>query len=91
MSIAGRIMQKREMGKAGFAHLQDITGKIQIYVRADAVGETKYRAYNLLDIGDLIGIRGTVFKTKTGELSVKAKSVEILSKSLLPLPENTTV
>ncbi|ALS24828.1 MULTISPECIES: lysine--tRNA ligase [Paenibacillus] len=87
VSIAGRIMQKREMGKAGFAHLQDITGKIQIYVRADAVGETKYRAYNLLDIGDLIGIRGTVFKTKTGELSVKAKSVEILSKSLLPLPE----
>ncbi|MGG1597776.1 lysine--tRNA ligase [Paenibacillus naphthalenovorans] len=87
VSIAGRIMQKREMGKAGFAHLQDITGKIQIYVRADAVGEMKYRAYNLLDIGDLIGIRGTVFKTKTGELSVKAKSVEILSKSLLPLPE----
>lgn len=87
VSIAGRIMQKREMGKAGFAHLQDITGKIQIYVRADAVGETKYRAYDLLDIGDLIGIRGTVFKTKTGELSVKAKSLEVLSKSLLPLPE----
>jgi len=87
VSIAGRIMQKREMGKAGFAHLQDITGKIQIYVRADAVGETPYKAYDLLDIGDLIGIRGTVFKTKTGELSVKAKSVEVLSKSLLPLPE----
>lgn len=87
VSIAGRIMQKREMGKAGFAHLQDITGKIQIYVRADAVGATKYRAYDLLDIGDLIGIRGTVFKTKTGELSVKAKSLEVLSKSLLPLPE----
>ncbi|MCZ8517604.1 lysine--tRNA ligase [Paenibacillus filicis] len=87
VSIAGRIMQKREMGKAGFAHLQDITGKIQIYVRADAVGDTKYKAYDLLDIGDLIGIRGTVFKTKTGELSVKAQSVEVLSKSLLPLPE----
>ncbi|MBP1153516.1 MULTISPECIES: lysine--tRNA ligase [unclassified Paenibacillus] len=87
VSIAGRIMQKREMGKAGFAHLQDITGKIQIYVRADTVGETKYRAYDLLDIGDLIGIRGTVFKTKTGELSIKAKSLEVLSKSLLPLPE----
>lgn len=87
VSIAGRIMQKREMGKAGFAHLQDITGKIQIYVRADAVGETKYKAYDLLDIGDLIGIRGTVFKTKTGELSVKAQSLEVLSKSLLPLPE----
>ncbi|MCG7217891.1 lysine--tRNA ligase [Paenibacillus mucilaginosus] len=87
VSIAGRIMQKREMGKAGFAHLQDITGKIQIYVRADAVGETPYKAYDLLDIGDIIGIRGTVFKTKTGELSVKASSVVVLSKSLLPLPE----
>ncbi len=87
VSIAGRIMQKREMGKAGFAHLQDITGKIQIYVRADTVGETPYKAYDLLDIGDLIGVRGTVFKTKTGELSIKAKSVEVLSKSLLPLPE----
>lgn len=87
VSIAGRIMQKREMGKAGFAHLQDITGKIQIYVRADAIEENKFKAYNLLDIGDLIGIRGTVFKTKTGELSVKAKTVEVLSKSLLPLPE----
>ncbi|MCP3775349.1 lysine--tRNA ligase [Paenibacillus sp. MZ04-78.2] len=87
VSIAGRIMQKREMGKAGFAHIQDITGKIQIYVRADALEESKYKAYELLDIGDLIGVRGTVFKTKTGELSVKAQSVEVLSKSLLPLPE----
>lgn len=87
VSIAGRIMQKREMGKAGFAHIQDITGKIQIYVRADALEEAKYKAYELLDIGDLIGVRGTVFKTKTGELSVKATAVEVLSKSLLPLPE----
>ncbi|MFB6366529.1 lysine--tRNA ligase [Paenibacillus elgii] len=87
VSIAGRIMQKREMGKAGFAHIQDITGKIQIYMRADALEEAKYKAYELLDIGDLIGVRGTVFKTKTGELSVKATSVEVLSKSLLPLPE----
>ncbi|XOK61433.1 lysine--tRNA ligase [Paenibacillus elgii] len=87
VSIAGRIMQKREMGKAGFAHIQDITGKIQIYVRADALEEAKYKAYELLDIGDLIGVRGTIFKTKTGELSVKATSVEVLSKSLLPLPE----
>ncbi|WP_163853022.1 lysine--tRNA ligase [Paenibacillus elgii] len=87
VSIAGRIMQKREMGKAGFAHIQDITGKIQIYVRADALEEAKYKAYELLDIGDLIGVRGTIFKTKTGELSVKANSVEVLSKSLLPLPE----
>lgn len=87
VSIAGRIMQKREMGKAGFAHLQDITGKIQIYVRADAIGDIKYKAYDLLDIGDMIGVRGTVFRTKTGELSVKAQSLEVLSKSLLPLPE----
>ncbi|WP_281883949.1 lysine--tRNA ligase [Paenibacillus sp. YYML68] len=85
--IAGRIMQKREMGKAGFAHLQDITGKIQIYVRADSMDETQYKAYDLLDIGDLIAVHGTVFKTKTGELSVKAKSVEVMAKSLLPLPE----
>jgi lysyl-tRNA synthetase class 2 len=87
VSIAGRIMQKRGMGKAAFAHLQDITGKIQIYVREDAIGDTKYQAFDLLDIGDIIGIQGTVFKTKTGELSVKAKNVEVLSKSLLPLPD----
>jgi lysyl-tRNA synthetase, class II len=87
VSIAGRIMQKRGMGKAGFAHVQDITGKIQIYVREDAVGETKYHAFDILDLGDIVGVKGTVFKTKTGELSVKATSVEVLSKSLLPLPE----
>ncbi|SDE54719.1 lysyl-tRNA synthetase, class II [Paenibacillus sp. UNCCL117] len=87
VSIAGRIMQKREMGKAGFAHVQDITGKIQIYVRADALSENTYKAYSLLDIGDLIGVRGSLFRTKTGELSIKADAVEVLSKSLLPLPE----
>ncbi|MDQ1910912.1 lysine--tRNA ligase [Paenibacillus sp. GD4] len=87
VSLAGRIMQKRGMGKAGFAHIQDITGKIQIYVREDAVGEAKYRAFDILDLGDIVGVNGIVFKTKTGELSVKATSVEVLSKSLLPLPE----
>jgi len=87
VSIAGRIMQKRGMGKAGFAHVQDITGRIQIYVRQDAVGPTPYQAFTILDIGDIIGVQGTVFKTKTGELSVKAKNVEVLSKSLLPLPD----
>lgn len=87
VSIAGRIMQKRGMGKAGFAHIQDITGKIQIYVREDAVGEAKYRAFDILDIGDIVGVQGTVFKTKTGELTVKANAVEVMSKSLLPLPE----
>ncbi|NHN35044.1 lysine--tRNA ligase [Paenibacillus agricola] len=87
VSIAGRIMQKRGMGKAGFAHVQDISGKIQIYVRQDTVGEIPYQAFSILDIGDIIGVQGTVFKTKTGELSVKAKHVEVLSKSLLPLPD----
>lgn len=85
--LAGRIMQKREMGKAGFTHIQDITGKIQIYVRQDAIGETVYRAYNLLDIGDIIGVKGIVFKTKTGETTVKATSLEVLTKSLFPLPD----
>jgi lysyl-tRNA synthetase, class II len=85
--LAGRIMQKREMGKAGFAHIQDITGKIQIYVRKDTVNETEYRAYEILDIGDLVGVHGVVFKTNTGETSVKVKSITVLSKSLYPLPD----
>ena len=87
VSVAGRIMQKRSMGKASFAHIQDISGKIQIYVREDAVGTTTYRAFDLLDIGDIVGVKGTVFKTKTGETTVKAKELYVLSKSLLPLPE----
>ncbi|MFC0216090.1 lysine--tRNA ligase [Paenibacillus chartarius] len=87
VSVAGRIMQKRGMGKASFAHIQDITGKIQIYVREDAVGDKAYQAFDLLDIGDLVGVRGVVFKTKTGETSVKVQSLEFVTKSLLPLPE----
>jgi lysyl-tRNA synthetase class 2 len=87
VSIAGRIMQKRGMGKAGFAHLQDLSGKIQIYVREDAVGETLYKAFNILDLGDMIGVKGAVFKTKTGETSIKVKSLVVLTKSLIPLPE----
>lgn len=87
VSVAGRIMQKREMGKACFAHLQDITGKIQIYVREDALGDVKYAAFSLLDIGDMVGVKGIVFKTKTGETSVKVKELEVLTKSLLPLPD----
>lgn len=85
--VAGRIMQKRGQGKAGFAHIQDLTGRIQIYVRQDAVGEERYQAYKLLDLGDLIGVKGVVFKTKTGETSIKVREIEILSKSLYPLPE----
>ncbi|MFC5452616.1 lysine--tRNA ligase [Paenibacillus aestuarii] len=87
VSIAGRIMQKRGMGKASFAHLQDISGKIQIYVREDSVDANKYQAFDLLDLGDMVGVHGVVFKTKTGETSIKVKSLEVLTKSLLPLPD----
>ena len=74
-------------GKAGFAHIQDLSGQIQIYVRQDAVGEEQYEVFNLIDLGDIVGIKGQVFKTKVGELSIKASSFEILSKSLRPLPD----
>ncbi|MFX3631646.1 MAG: lysine--tRNA ligase [Candidatus Pristimantibacillus sp.] len=87
VSIAGRIMQKRGMGKAIFAHIQDLSGKVQIYVRKDSIDENKFAAFQLLDIGDIIGVHGVVFKTNTGEVSVKAHDVEVLTKSLLPLPD----
>nr|WP_209853012.1 lysine--tRNA ligase [Paenibacillus sediminis] len=87
VSIAGRIMAKRGMGKASFAHIQDLSGKIQIYVRQDSVPEAKYAAFGLLDLGDIVGVSGTVFKTKTGETSIKVKDLEVLSKSLYPLPD----
>lgn len=85
--IAGRIMTKRGKGKAGFAHLQDLKGQIQIYVRKDAIGEDPYEFFKTADLGDIIGVRGTVFKTNVGELSVKAQEVEYLTKALRPLPE----
>ncbi|RAZ65808.1 lysine--tRNA ligase [Planococcus maitriensis] len=85
--IAGRIMTKRGKGKAGFAHLQDLKGQIQIYVRKDAIGEDSYEFFKTADLGDIIGVRGTVFKTNVGELSIKAQEVEYLTKSLRPLPE----
>lgn len=85
--IAGRVMTKRGKGKAGFAHIQDLKGQIQIYVRKDAIGEEAYEFYNTVDLGDILGIKGTVFKTNVGELSVKAKEVEFLTKALRPLPE----
>ncbi|RUT27755.1 lysine--tRNA ligase [Paenibacillus zeisoli] len=85
--IAGRIMAKRGMGKASFAHIQDLSGKIQIYVRKDTVPEVKYDAFDLLDLGDIVGVSGEVFKTKTGETSIKVKDLEVLSKSLYPLPD----
>lgn len=87
VNLAGRIMAKRGMGKASFAHIQDLSGRIQIYVRQDSVPAEKYEAFSILDLGDIIGVTGTLFKTKTGETTVKVKSLEVLSKSLYPLPE----
>ena len=87
VSIAGRLMLKRVMGKASFCHISDRNGSIQAYVARDSVGEEHYADFKKLDIGDIIGVKGTVFKTKTGEISVHAESVVLLSKSLQVLPE----
>ncbi len=85
VKIAGRIMAIRRMGKASFAHIQDHKGKIQVYLRMDDIGES-YSEFKLMDIGDIIGIEGYVFKTKTGEISVHTTSLKLLAKSLRPLP-----
>ena len=85
--IAGRLMSKRGMGKAGFADVLDRDGRIQIYVRRDGIGEQDYGEYQKYDIGDIIGVAGTVMKTQKGEISVKAAEIKLLAKSLLPLPE----
>lgn len=87
VTIAGRIMAKRIMGKASFCHIQDSTGKIQSYVSINDLGEESYKAFKEDDIGDIVGITGFVFKTKTGEISIHAKELTLLSKSLRPLPE----
>ncbi|MCT4612958.1 MAG: lysine--tRNA ligase [Clostridia bacterium] len=87
VSVAGRIMTKRGKGKAGFMHIQDNEGRIQIYLRKDMLAETEFTLFEKCDIGDIIGIKGIVFKTNTGEVSVKAKSYDHLTKSLKPLPE----
>ena len=87
VSLAGRMVSKRVMGKASFAHLLDCTGSIQLYVSRDDLGEENYAAFKKTDIGDIIGVKGVVFTTRMGEISVHCKSVELLSKSLLPLPE----
>ncbi|OAS85694.1 MULTISPECIES: lysine--tRNA ligase [Metabacillus] len=87
VTIAGRIMTKRGKGKAGFAHIQDLSGQIQIYVRKDAIGEDAYEIFNTADLGDIIGVTGVVFKTQVGELSIKVKTFELLTKSLRPLPD----
>ncbi|MBS1518265.1 MAG: lysine--tRNA ligase [Bacteroidetes bacterium] len=85
-SVAGRIMAVRKMGKATFCHIKDETGKIQIYIKKDEIGDTAYDVFRLLDIGDIIGVKGYLFRTKTGEISLHAVSYELLTKSIHPLP-----
>ncbi|MBX2886617.1 MAG: lysine--tRNA ligase [Granulosicoccus sp.] len=87
VSCAGRIMSRRVMGKASFANLQDVSGQLQVFVQRDRIGEDPYAAFKQMDVGDIVGVQGTLFVTKTGELSVKAQSVRLLTKSLRPLPE----
>lgn len=87
VSIAGRVMSKRVMGKASFCNVQDLQGDIQVYVARDSVGEDSYADFKKYDVGDIAGVEGTVFKTKTGEISVHAQKVTLLSKSLQILPE----
>ncbi|WP_449406823.1 lysine--tRNA ligase [Methylococcus mesophilus] len=85
--LAGRLMGKRIMGKASFAHIQDMSGRMQIFLQRDALAEGVYEDFKGWDIGDVVGVEGTVFRTKTGELSVKATGIRLLTKSLRPLPE----
>ncbi|RDU34770.1 lysine--tRNA ligase [Neobacillus piezotolerans] len=87
VSLAGRVMTKRGKGKAGFAHLKDLTGQIQIYVRKDEVGDSQYDLFNSTDLGDIIGVTGTLFKTQVGELSIKVTEYTFLTKALRPLPD----
>jgi len=87
VSLAGRIMSKRVMGKASFCNIQDLEGNIQSYVARDSIGEEEYKAFKKMDIGDIVGLKGEVFKTKTGEISIHASAVSLLSKSLQILPE----
>ena len=87
VSVAGRIMTKRASGKAGFMHIQDSQGQVQIYLRQDTLTPAEWVIYEAADIGDIVGIKGVVFKTKTGELSIKAKEYKHLTKALKPLPE----
>jgi lysyl-tRNA synthetase class 2 len=84
--IAGRIMAVRKMGKASFFHLKDAGGRIQVYIKKDVIGESQYDMFKLLDIGDFVGVNGFAFKTKTKEISVHAKSIKVLAKSIRPLP-----
>ena len=88
VSLAGRIMQKRVMGKASFCNILDQSGNIQSYVARDSIGEEEYKDFKKMDIGDIVGLEGEVFKTKTGEISIHASAVKLLSKSLQILPQS---
>lgn len=87
VTVAGRLMSKRRMGKVGFGNLADISGNIQIFVKKDILGEEEYEYFKKLDIGDILGAEGVVFTTQTGEISIRVEKLTLLSKSLLPLPE----
>lgn len=87
VTLAGRIMTRRMMGKASFTHIQDMSGRIQLYIRQDEVGDAAYEAFKHWDLGDIIGVTGHLFKTKTGELSIKVATIRLLTKALRPLPD----
>ncbi|HEX6593236.1 MAG TPA: lysine--tRNA ligase [Bacillota bacterium] len=87
VTVAGRLMTKRGKGKVGFAHIQDVSGQIQLYVRKDEIGEEAYSVFKTCDIGDIVGVTGVMFKTNVGELSVQVSEFQLLTKSLRPLPE----
>ena len=87
VTVAGRLMSKRRMGKIGFGHLMDLDGKIQIFAKKDVLGDEEYDRFKKLDIGDIIGVTGIVFRTEAGEISIRAEKITLLSKSLQPLPE----
>lgn len=87
VAVAGRIVSKRVMGKASFCHILDAEGKVQLYVKRDEIGQEEYKQFKSMDIGDIVGVTGTVFKTKTEEVTIHVLSIVLLSKSLLPLPE----
>src|SRR5262249_24507430 len=87
VKVAGRMMAKRIMGKASFAHIQDSSGRLQLFMQQGTLGEALYEDFKTWDVGDIVAAEGELFKTKTGELSVKADKAVLVSKSLLPLPE----
>ena len=87
VTVAGRIMSKRGMGKVGFVHIQDMDGRIQLFVKKDILGDEAYNTFKKYDIGDIVGAEGEVFTTQTGEVSVRVNTITLLSKSLQPRPE----